>query len=184
MQNKLINTVRFINALISGLVALAAIPLMVADYMKPLEDVNSTLAHYWPIFLAAATIIDRAGKMLISLLIRWFPAAAATVLCLAFAGCGTTLYNPRTGGKLAVMRSDITTGDYNGGGVRFTFAKMNNSSPTRAALLGANRIVGTVGSAAVSVLVPGTGATPAITRTVISSVPHIVSPKDTNTSNP
>lgn len=95
---------------------------------------------------------------------------------LALTGCGTTLYSPQTGHPLAVMRSDITTGDYSGGGVTFSFAKMNNSVPTRAALLGTNKIIGTLGSAAIGLSVPGSGVAPLIGKTAISGMPLFTSP--------
>lgn len=104
--------------------------------------------------------------------------ALLPLLAFAMAGCDTTLYNPRTGGKLAVMRSDITNGSYSGGGVKFTFDKMSNSVPTRATMLGANNIVKSVASGVATVAVPGTGVAPDLTRTVISTVPHFIAPKD------
>lgn len=92
-----------------------------------------------------------------------------------FTGCETALYDPGSGRKVASFRSDIVQGDYSAGATRFTFAKMSNSVPTRAALLGANKIVGTVASAAVAAMVPGSGVTAVVSKTAISAVPHITS---------
>lgn len=101
---------------------------------------------------------------------------ALVALALTVTGCGTVLYDPGTGRKVASFRSDITGGDYNAGATTFKFAKMSNSVPTRAALLGANKIVGTVASAGVAIAVPGSGAAPMIGKAAITAVPHLSAP--------
>lgn len=98
------------------------------------------------------------------------------LLCLALTGCATTLYDRSSGQKIASFQSDIQDGNYGDGTTYFTFTKMHNSVPTRAALLGANKIAGTIGSAAVAIAVPGAGATSMVTKAVISSTPHLTSP--------
>lgn len=92
------------------------------------------------------------------------------------AGCSSTLYSPASGKPILRMQSDLLNVSYTGGGVTFHADRISNSVPTRAALLGANKITGTVVSGAVGVLVPGTGTVPALERTVITATPHLLSP--------
>lgn len=97
-------------------------------------------------------------------------------LAFGFASCSTTLYSPASGKPLARVQSDLLNVSYTGGGVTFRADKMSNSIPTRAALLGANRIVGTFGSAAIGLAVPGSGTAPLVTRAAITAVPHVTTP--------
>lgn len=96
-------------------------------------------------------------------------------LALLLTGCGTTAYYPN-GKRALVTRSDSTKFAFSGGGITLTADKISNSIPTRAALLGANKIVGTVASAAVAAMVPGSGATAVVSKSVISAVPHVTAP--------
>lgn len=84
--------------------------------------------------------------------------------------------DPTTGRTVASFASDITDGDYSAGSTHFRFAKMSNSAPTRAAMLGTNKIIGTIGSAAVAIAIPGSGTPALIGRTAVSSIPHITAP--------
>ena len=70
--------------------------------------------------------------------------------CLALSPGCTRFYDRSSGRMIAFLfQSDITGCDvnYSDGTTSFRFAKMSNSAPTRAALLGANKIVSTVASA-------------------------------------
>lgn len=49
-------------------------------------------------------------------------------LCLALTSCATTLYNPRTGGKLAHFGADAALIEYSGGGVT---CRIVNHQPSR-----------------------------------------------------
>lgn len=96
-------------------------------------------------------------------------------LFLPLAGCVTEARYPN--GIIALRTwSDSTQLKFDGGGISLSAATIKNSAPTRAALLGANKIVGTVASAAVAAMVPGSGATAVISKTAISAVPHITAP--------
>lgn len=89
-------------------------------------------------------------------------------LALSLTGCATTLY--RDGKPIARFQSDITTGDYKDGETHFTFAKMNNSRPTREA----GKIIGAVASDIASLAVPGSGAVPAVVKGSSIVLPHVV----------
>lgn len=105
---------------------------------------------------------------------QFIGAALLFALALFLSGCSTVLYSPSTGRPLARMGSDLLNVSYSGGGITFSAAKMSNSIPTRAAMLGANRIASTLGSAAIGLATPGSGTVPVLTRAAIGTTPHFV----------
>ncbi len=102
--------------------------------------------------------------------------AGALAFVSLFVGCGTVLKDPSTGRTIAAFRSDIWEGEYSAGQTHFKFARMSNSIPTRAALLGTNKIISTVASAGVAIAVPGSGVAPAVVRGATVTAPHLLNP--------
>lgn len=99
---------------------------------------------------------------------------------LFLAGCGTTLYNPKTGQRLAVMRSDLTGVKYVGGGVKFSAETMDNSTPTGTALAGTKALADDVVTLGVGVgATGGTGSVNKLLPIAASIVPHVSLPKAT-----
>lgn len=96
-------------------------------------------------------------------------------LCLCCSGCSTTAFHAN-GSKWFTTYADATTFSAVSGGESITMTGMSHSRPTRAALLGANRIVGTVGSAAVGIAIPGSGVAPLVGRAVVTGLPHVTTP--------
>jgi len=105
--------------------------------------------------------------------------AIALAALVLLTSCSTRFYDRQSGRMIASFQSDITDGAYSDGSTSFRFAKLSNSAPTRAALLGANKITSTVASAAVAAMVPGSGTTAVVSKTAISAVPHL-SPTPSN----
>lgn len=103
----------------------------------------------------------------------------ATLIICALCSCATKLYGPN-GKPIATFASDITDGEYTAGTTHFKFAKMSNSAPTRAALLGSNKLLQTVASGATAILIPGSSTTTTIGRAAITAVPHVTAPVPSN----
>ncbi len=93
--------------------------------------------------------------------------------CLALSGCTSTdLRDPSSGRLIAHFGSNVYAGDYQAGATHFSFARIDNSTTTRASWAGANKLAGTVASAVVAGLVPGGSTTAVVSKTAISAVPH------------
>lgn len=58
MNPKILHAIGLVLALSSGILA-------IADQLVAIAAINPTLAHWWPVVLAAATSIDRIGKLII-----------------------------------------------------------------------------------------------------------------------
>lgn len=99
----------------------------------------------------------------------------AIALCIAFTGCYTEIRHA-SGTPWVKTYGNSANFTAQSGTDTFTVISLNHSTPTRAALLGANKIAGMIGSAAVAIAVPGAGATSMVTKAVISSTPHLTSP--------
>lgn len=102
-------------------------------------------------------------------------ASTALFLC---ACSSTTLSDPQTGRVIARFESNIATGEYSAGGTRFTFTKLNNSTPTNSIWRGTNELGRNLVSGLVSVASPGgSGTATTAVRVIGASVPH-VAPKE------
>ncbi len=104
----------------------------------------------------------------------------ALTACALLCGCASSrLYDRATGRKIADFQSDVTDGEYSDGATHFRFAKMSNSSPTRAAYMGIRKLADSIGTTAVGLAVPGAGTVPAVIKGATVTVPHFTNPQPT-----
>ena len=102
---------------------------------------------------------------------------------LAVGGCSTVAFYPN-GTKAVQTYSDSTRFAFNGGGISLTADTINNSKPTHTALAGTNKIVATVGSAAVAALIPGSTGAAVAAKTGVSVIPHVAPALTVPTTQP
>lgn len=102
-------------------------------------------------------------------------ACSGTVLALLFTGCATRAYHSN-GQPWFTTYSNAAQLSATSGGETFSIIGLDNSGPTRAAMLGTNRILATVGGAAVAIAIPGSGAVPLVGRAAIATVPSFTTP--------
>lgn len=140
MNPRVINTIRFVSALLSVLVMLAGIPLMAADYITPILSINPTLAHWWPAFFAGANIISQAGKMLMSYLARFITPATAAALCVGLTACLSTntgnVKKDRFNGVANIVLTDMAKA-IGQAGVQALYATVSSEKPSSQAFLDA-----------------------------------------------
>lgn len=68
-----VSTQNHIRDILGILPAFFATPLAYADLVKPIADVNPTVAHMWPFFLAASPILARVTGTIFRLWNKWYP---------------------------------------------------------------------------------------------------------------
>lgn len=105
---------------------------------------------------------------------------ALLILAAALCGCATRAYHA-SGHPWITTYSDSTSIVARSGNESITMTGIKNSVPTRAAMLGAKRIVDSAVTTALGFATGGSGALPTVVRAGAIVAPHVTNPQNPNT---